>query len=599
MVDLRDKLETVCELAQKNLKFAAGKQKFHFDKKARHREIQVGDKVLVLLPTKANKLLLQWKGPFQVKEKFGHYDFRVLAHGKVKTYHANLLKKYIEREQVNSTIETVSTVVIEEENQVSDNDEMLTPNVKRKESVSEVMYAPRLTAQEKDQVGKLLKSFEDVLTDIPGRTSLVEHKIQVTTEVPIRQRQYPIPFAKLQTIKEEVDQMLKLGVIEPSDSPYASPIVLIAKKDNSTRFCIDMRAVNKITIFDAEPIPNVDEIFSKISGCRYFSKFDLSKGYWQVLLAEESRKVTAFQTPQGLYHFISMPFGLVNAGASFSRLMRMLLKGMNNVDNFIDDILVFTETWEEHIQVLEELFKRLRQANLTVRPSKCSVGNTQVECLGYIVGNDRLLPNPQKVEAIKQAQKPQTKKQIKSFLGMVGFYNKFIPNFSHVATPLTDMTKRNTPNKVSWSQEAEKAFESLKDALISQPILKLPNINGTFIIQSDASEYGLGGVLLQAEDNVKMPVAFASRKLTQSEKNYAVIEKECLAIVWTIQKFSRYLFGKEFLLETDHKPLVHLNTTKVANSRLMRWALLLQPYRFKIASIKGSENSGADFLSRI
>ena len=215
-----------------------------------------------------------------------------------------------------------------------------------------------------------------------------------------------------------------------------------------------------------------------------------------------------------------------------------------------------------------------------------------------MVGEDRLTPKAAKVKAILDAPRPQTKRQVKSLLGMAGFYHKFIPNFAHVAAPLSDLTKKGQPNKVKWTESQELAFESLKKALASEPILKLPNIDDNFIVQSDASEYAIGGVLLQYEGDMKLPIAYASRKLKAAEKNYSVIEKECLAIVWAIQKFSRYLYGKEFLLETDHKPLVHLNRAKVSNARLMRWALLLQPYKFKIVAIKGSANS-ADYLSRL
>lgn len=398
---------------------------------------------------------------------------------------------------------------------------------------------------------------------------------------------------------EETDNMLKMKVIEPSESAYSSPIVMVRKKDQSFRFCIDMRALNRITVFDAEPMPCIEDMFSKLSGNKYISRLDLSKGYWQVPLAEKSKPLTAFKTPKGLFQFRVMAFGLVSAPATFSRLMRKLLHGMESIDNFLDDIIVFTKTWKEHLQVLRELFMRLRRAKLTARPSKCSIGFRQLDCLGHVVGDDKLQPHPDKVKSIEEAPRPVTKRQVRSFLGLIGFYRKFVPNFSEVAAPLTDLTKKGQPNKVNWEAAQENAFCSLKRALVSSPILKLVDLSENFILQTDASESGLGAVLLQKEADLKMPVAYASRKLKLCEKRYSVIEKECLGIVWAVQKFSRYLYGKEFILETDHQPLVYLNRKAVANSRLMRWALILQPYRFRIEAIKGRDNVGADYLSRV
>lgn len=428
---------------------------------------------------------------------------------------------------------------------------------------------------------------------------MIEHDIRTTTETPIRLKPYPLPYAMTDQVNAEIENMIDMKVIEPSESAYSSPIVLVKKKDQAFRFCIDLRVLNRITMFDAEPMPNIEDLFSKLSGHKFFSRLDLSKGYWQVPLSETSKHKTAFQTPKGLFQFKVMAFGLVSAPATFSRLMRKLLKGMVDLDNFLDDILVYSMFWADHLQVLRQLLLRLRDANLTARPSKCFFGFPKLECLGHMVSDGRLEPHPDKIKAIEDAPRPATKRQVKSFLGLIGFYRRFVPNFSHVAAALTDLTKKGQPNKVKWGDAQECAFRSLKRALISNPILKLPDFSASFTLQTDASEAGIGAVLLQNENGLKMPISYASRKLKQSEKAYSVIEKECLAIVWAIQKFSRYLYGKEFLLETDHQPLVHLNRKAVANQRLMRWALMLQPYRFRIVAIRGRDNVGADYLSRV
>ena len=219
---------------------------------------------------------------------------------------------------------------------------------------------------------------------------------------------------------------------------------------------------------------------------------------------------------------------------------------------------------------LRKFFERVRSAGLTIRPSKCKVGFSNVDYLGYIVGEGEISPNPEKLFHIQNTPRPVTKKQVRSFLGMVGFYNKFIPNFSTVAAPLTDITKRGCPNKVVWTDAQEKAFSYFKKVLSSGPILRLPDLSRDFILQTDASEVGIGAVLLESYDNQYFPVAYASKKLARSELNYSVIEKECLALIWAVKKFHVYLYGKEFILETNHQPLIYLRKAKMANSRLMR-----------------------------
>ena len=403
-------------------------------------------------------------------------------------------------------------------------------------------------------------------------------------------------------MEAEIQEMIDLDVIEPSISPYSSPVVLVPKKDGSVRFCIDFRKVNKVTEFDAEPMPNMEEVIIKMSGHKFFTKMDLSKGYWQVSLSERSKPLTAFETPRGLFQFKTMPFGLVNSGATFCRLMRIILSKLPNVDSFVDDMWIFTETWEDHMTSLRQVLNRLRSAKLTAKPSKCMIGYGSIECLGHNIVDQTVRPQEDKVQAVRDAPRPTTKRQMKSFLGLAGFYRRFIPNFSSIASPLTDLTKRDRPNSNrDWQDQHEKAFQTLKNRLTSSPILRLPVFqNGMpFVLRTDASDVGTGAVLLQEfEGEGRLPIAYASKKLLPRERNYSVIEKECLAIIWGVEKFRKYLYGVEFLLETDHKPLSYMQTAKVLNPRIMRWAMKLQPYRFRIIAIRGQDNLGADYLSR-
>ena len=337
---------------------------------------------------------------------------------------------------------------------------------------------------------------------------------------------------------------------------------------------------------------------SKLKHDKFFTKIDLSKGYWQIPVDAKSKHLTAFSTTEGTYQFRKMPFGMVNSGSTFNRMMRRLLHGCENADNYVDDILGHTETWEQHLLTLRDIFSRVRDAGLTLKPSKCLIGFGNIAFTGHVVGKGLMKMEEEKLDQIRDAERPKTKKQVRAFLGLAGYYRKFIPAFSDVAAPLTDLTKKGRPNQVDWQDEHERAFKTLKDMLTRSPILRLPDFDKEFILQTDASDSGVGAALLQRFEDGLFPIAYASKKLLQREKNYSVIERECLAIVFGIKKFQKYLYGTHFVLQTDHAPLTYIQRCKIESGRIMRWALFLQNYQFRVEAIKGSENVFADYLSR-
>ena len=357
--------------------------------------------------------------------------------------------------------------------------------------------------------------------------------------------------------------------------------------------------LNKITIPDPEPMVPAVDVFEKIGADVYFSKIDLSKGYWQIPVAEEDIPKTGFITPDGVFEFLRMPFGMMNSGATLVRAMRKLLDGLDGVESYIDDILVHSRTWHEHMETLGELFKRLKEAKLTIRPSKCVLGAEKVEFLGHWVGQGIVGLHGDNIQKIKDAPRPCSKKEVRSFLGLVGYYRDFIPNFAAIAVPLTDLTRKGCPNKLLWGDAQEKAYMTLKNLLCKEPILRLPDVQKPYILRTDASNNGVGAILLQEHEGAVFPVCYASKKLLPRERKYSTMEKECLAIVWGIKKFITYLYGTDFILQTDHQPLTYLKTAKFINSRIMRWTMFLQNFRFQVESIKGSENFGADYLSRV
>jgi hypothetical protein len=410
---------------------------------------------------------------------------------------------------------------------------------------------------------------------------------------------HPAPYKLQEVIEKEVQDMTAMNIIERSEAAYSSPIVMVKKPDGSNRVCINFKALNAITVFDPEPTFSADDILPKLTGSRYYSKFDFCKGYWAIPLAADSRDYTGFATSKGLQKFKVMPFGLVNAGSTYNRMMRKLLDGMHDVDNYVDDVLTHTSDWNRHLEVLTDFFMRVKRANLSLKPSKCQLGYDKVEFLGYSITGDTVGPKVSKITQIIKAERPKTKKQVRSFLGMVNFYRRFIPSCATLTSPLSDLTKKNSSNVVQWGDKQEEAFEELKRLLSQEPILKLPNIDLPYIIQTDASNTGIGAVLLQEYDGIKHPICYISRKLLQREQNYSVGERECLAVIWAIHKLQRYISQTVFTLETDHRPLECLNKGTATNSRIIRWKLILQGYSFHVKYIRGCDNVIADYLSRM
>ena len=389
VIELRERLVESWKMAQENLKQSARRYKMYYDRGARKRKLKVGNKVLVLLPTEQNKLLVRWKGPYEVVGVKYDYDYVVDVDGVKKTYHINLLKQYFTRELEQVTaggcFDLCDGDVVDEEAWVdgitSDDDDDVVfsevPNLPcptQKEFVEDIKVNASLDKEKQEQVTRLLCEHQDVFTDVPKKTSVAECKIHLTSDDPVRSTPYRVPQALQGEIQKEVESMLKLGVIEPSDSPYGHPIVMVKKPDGSNRFCIDFRRLNKITVFDPEPMPVQQDLFASLAKSKYFSKLDLSKGYWQIPLRESDKARTAFLTPIGQFQFRYMPFGLVTAGAQFTKMMRKALNGIPHVVNYIDDILIHTNTWDEHMEALGAVLSRLREVNLAARPSKCAVG---------------------------------------------------------------------------------------------------------------------------------------------------------------------------------------------------------------------------------
>jgi hypothetical protein len=460
-----------------------------------------------------------------------------------------------------------------------------------------------LTEEQKDKLRKLIDKYwmcfskddEDI-----GQASenFGEHHIKLTDPKPIKQKPYSIPYAKEKVVNDCIDKMMKMGVIESSNSEWASPIVLVKKPDGSERFCVDYRKVNNVTIKDSFPMPNIESKLNKLYGSTLFTSLDCTSGYWQIRMSKDAKDITSFICSRGLFRFNVMPFGLSNAGATFQRVMEAVLNNLPNSSAYIDDVLTHSKNFEEHIKHLEKLFIQLKLSNIKVKTKKCRIACEETLFLGYKISKKGVSIDESRVKAIKDYPKPKNCTDVKKFLGLASYYRQFVRNFSDIVEPLNKLTRKKI--RFKWDDFCEKAFNKLIELLTTTPVLAFPNFDKEFILQTDASNYGLGAVLSQKDDQDREHVIYyASRSLNKAERNYSTIERELLGIIYAVEKFRYYLYGKKFIIQTDHNPLTYLNNLTLSSSRLTRWRLKLAEYNFEIQYKKGKLNTNADELSRI
>lgn len=461
-----------------------------------------------------------------------------------------------------------------------------------------------LTEDERQQLYAVLVEYADIFAEEPddlGRTDKIKHSVNTGDAPPIRQPVRRIPPFRRDEARRLLAEMLKKDVIQKSSSPWASPIVLVGKKDGSIRFCVDYRKVNGVTRKDAYPLPRVDDTLDTLSGSKWFSTLDLISGYWQVEVEEKDREKTAFCTPDGLFEFKVMPFGLCNAPATFQRLMDMVLAGLQwtNCLVYIDDIIVIGKTFLQHVQNLIQVFERLREAGLKLQPKKCCLCSQQVEFLGHIVSPEGVSTDPKKIEKVANWPVPSSKRQVQQFLGLANYYRRFVEDFAKIARPLHRLTEKTAEFK--WDTDCQTAFEQIRLRLISAPILAFPDLERPFTLDTDASDAGIGAVLSQRddEDGSERVVAYASKSLSRAERHYCVTRKELLAVVYFIRHFRPYLLGRKFTLRTDHGSLTWLAHFKEPEGQLARWLEQLQEFDFEICHRPGKKHQNADAMSRL
>lgn len=488
-----------------------------------------------------------------------------------------------------------------------DSDEILTADLENCKSQGQNLFSyDHLSGDQKSMADSIIAQFRAISYEERGlgRTHLITHSIDTGDATPIRQRYYRMSPEKQRILVEQLDEMLKEDVVEPCESPWSSPVLLTPKKNGELRFCLDSRKLNAITKKDAYSLPYISEILDNLRDARYLSSLDLSKSFWQILIQEEDRQKTAFYIPsRGTFQFKSMPFGLTNAPATQQRLVDALFYGPefeHRVFVFVDDIIIVSNNFEQHMSLLTRVLEKLTTAKLTINFKKSQFFRTQLKYLGYIVDSNGLQADPEKVESILNYPTPTNRKEVRRFLGTASWYRRFIPNFSALATPLNKLTsqRKNAP-PFEWLSEADNAFHKLKSCLLSAPILSCPDYSKPFEVQTDASDYGIGAVLTQNLDGDERVIAYMSKSLSQQERNYSATEREALAVLSAIEHWRCYLDnGLKFTIYTDHSSLKWFLNINNPTGRLARWGVRLSAYNFEIKHRKGSENVVPDSLSR-
>ncbi|MES9902836.1 MAG: reverse transcriptase domain-containing protein [Sedimenticola sp.] len=462
-----------------------------------------------------------------------------------------------------------------------------------------------LDSLQKSQLQSLLSRYSNVFaknsSDL-GKTTVVQHNINTGDSMPIKQPYRRVPIHLRDEVHKQTQNMLSDGIIEESKSPWSSPVVLAKKKDGSMRFCVDYRRLNSTTHKDAHPLPRIDDCLDALTGASVFTTLDCASGYWQVEVDEADREKTAFSTGSNLYQFRVMPFGLTNAPATFQRLMDLILCGLHwsACLVYLDDIILFSKTVGEHMVLVEEVLRRLQEAGLKLKPSKCQLFQEKVAFLGHVVSKDGTAPDIRNVEKVKNFPTPCSVREVKSFLSLASYYRRFVPEFSCIAEPLLALTRKETV--FVWSGQCQSAFESLRRALTEYPILCFPNFQDSFVLTTDASNYAVGAVLSQIQSGQERVIGYASSSLTNAGRNWSTFDKEFWAVVWGVRHFRPYLCGRKFQIYTDHKPLLNIKSIthdSDSTGRRTRWSIELSSYDFEIMYKKGEENTNADCLSRI
>ena len=492
--------------------------------RARDKHFQEGDQVIVLAPDNMSKGGNRWQGPGTVVKVKSPYSYLIdMGQGNIRHVHANKIRRYMARVQGCGVIADSDTDfgrVLIPGTVFNKND---LPSVRAESSMTE-----HLDERQQSELFQLLDEFADCFQEKPGLCEVVTHRIVTTPEfVPKQMRPYRVPEIFRSEVDRQIKELLDQGLIRPSLSPMASPIVCVAKKTGGVRIACDYRYLNSFTVSDAFPMSTINETLSKIGAARFISTFDAKSGYWQIPVAEQDRWLTAFVTHDGLYEWLRMPFGLKNAGATFVRAVRIVLQPIRDFSqSYVDDMGVGSNEWYEHLDHIRRFLSIMRSVGMTLNLAKCDFCKSEVKFVGHFVGSGIRRPDPQRLEGLAKMEQPRTKRELRKILGAFGYYRDYIPHFAEIVKPLTDLTSNKTPKVLPWEERHQVAFEHLRSELCSPHVLRTPRIGHPFVLHTDASGVAVGATLGQIdEEDVEQPLAFASQKLTETQCAWSTIER--------------------------------------------------------------------------
>ena len=614
MEKLNKNIETALAAAHENVTSAQTKMKERYDKTSSSRELKPQDLALVLLPTEGGQLYAKWRGPYTVIRRCQNDNYEINVDGRTTILHMNCLRRYHQRtdggsdNEADDGTQTVGMVISEEPygepwtlgKDVITNDADATGQPDS--TPHDFCMGQQLTATQRQQMQQLLERYDNVFSTTPGTTHLAEHHIQLTDSIPVYQTPYRVPENMRDAVEKELTKMLDNGIIQYDyETNYNSPMVVVRKANGGIRICNNFIELNKKTVNQQYLMTDPNELLNRAAGFRYVTKLDQSGAFWQVPLAPESQKYTGFQTFLGPFSYRKLAMGLRCSSATYQRLMDKILRGMHKfAGTLLDDTIVFSITFEDHLEHVRQVLDRLREAGLTVNKAKCTFASNEVKIFGHLLKDGLIHPDGDKVAAIAEWKPPKTKKQLKSFLGLVGFFRQYLQDYAAIAFPLTEQLKGS--ERLKWGEPQQQAFDALKAALMSRPVLHPPDRTKPYWLAADASRCSISAILMQPSDNEGAPpvvVAYASRKLLDRETRYPIIELELLSIIWALQKFKHFLYGatQKTRVFSDHKPISWLNSLVKHSPRIARAALILADFDVDVTYIKG-EYQIADALTR-
>ncbi len=622
--DLRSRLQVAKDYAEGHANEAQRRYVTHYNLRSRDKHFTVGEQCLILSPdSTASKVFSRWKGPATVVEVCSPHSYMVEYHGARSLLHANKLRKFrvgIDEAACNvvhvcDEMAVSSCAIVYEKDEDFGRLEFIDVNANKAVESGGVMQPPpsqkidpsrlsHLSPQQRDELCAVLDRYPKCFSDVPGFYPDVQHDIQLYPGfVPKRLKEYNIPLKLRPEVDRQIAELLELGIIVPSNSPMASPVVCVLKPEGGVRIAINYCYLNSHTVPDQMPVPRIADVIQRIGQANYISVFDAKAGYHQCGLRSEQQWLSGFVANGNLYQYTRVPFGMRNSGCTFIRALHgILLPVKDFTEAYVDDMAVYSSQWSEHLDHLERYLKTIESSGLTLNLAKCKFGLPEVRFVGHVIGSGRRRADPAKVEAIQSLKPPETKRQVRQILGMFSYFQEYIPRYADIAKPITDLTSKRIPNRIPWGQSQQLAFETLKDMLCKAVLnpLHIIDLSMPFNLYVDSSDYATGALLTQpTPDGMEQPVAMASSKLTNTQRNWAVIEKEAYAAIWALNRFKHWIFAAKVILYSDHNPLTYLTVASPKSAKLTRWMLALQEFQVDFRFRKGTLNGVADCFSRM